>query len=453
MASKSVASCPSCGSALDVEGACIACGATFLADDAILSVEPAPRPLRKDDSLVGREIIGQYVIRERIGDGGMGAVYRAEQRTVGRDAAIKVLHPRLSTPALAERFQQEARAASQLNHPHIVTIYNYGTMDDGTPFLAMEFLDGVSLQQVIARTGAMSPERVVHIASQIADSLDEAHRSGIVHRDLKPHNVMLVERSQQPDFVKVLDFGMAKVQGVEMTADGLLCGTPRYMSPEQLRGGTIDGRSDLYSLGIVLFEMLAGRTPFQADDVLGFVHQHLNAPPPSLSEVAPSKKIPPALEDLVRRLLAKSPSQRPKRAAHVVDELARVLDPDRAPRAPRRSEAALAPVAARGLALPAGRVRAVARRSWAWLVAAARELFERLRRGGRALVTRGKARLEKLLGRGPLERLGLRRSPVARARARVRRAWQDSRAWASSLSRQLRKRRRRERPGTTRSRR
>jgi serine/threonine-protein kinase len=417
------------------------CGATLLADDAVFSVESAPAQSRGGDSLLGRHIIGQYVIRERIGEGGMGAVYRAEQRTVGRDAAIKVLHPQLSTPALAERFQQEARAASQLNHPHIVTIYNYGTMEDGTPFLAMEYLDGVSLQQTIARSGALSPERAVRIASQIGDSLDEAHRNGIVHRDLKPQNVMLVERSQQPDFVKVLDFGMAKVQGVDMTADGVLCGTPRYMSPEQLRGGKIDGRSDLYSLGVVLFEMLAGRTPFQADSVLGFVHKHLNEPPPSLAEVVPSKRVGPALEDLVRRLLAKDPAERPKRAADVVDELAHVLDPDRPHASPGGALAPLAPVAPRALAFPLGeRVRVVARRAWAWLTAAVRALVERSRRSWRALVTRGKARLDKLRGRGPLERLGLRRTPLARAKARVRRAWQDSRGWASSISRRLRKR-------------
>jgi len=393
------------------------------------------------DPLIGREIIGQYVIRERIGDGGMGAVYRAEQPTVGRDAAIKVLQPQLSAmPGIAERFQQEARAASQLNHPHIVTIYNYGAMEDGTVFLAMEYLDGVSLHQLVARSGPLAPERALRIALQIAESLDEAHRNGVVHRDLKPHNVMLVERAQQSDFVKVLDFGIAKVQGVDMTADGLLCGTPRYMSPEQLRGEKVDGRSDLYALGVVFFEMLAGRTPFEADSILGFAHKHINEPPPSLSAIARRKKIPKAIEDLVQRLLAKNPADRPKSASVLVSELANALKEPAGTLVTTAGPArpAVAPIVRADNSAPGMRI--AVGRAWMWFAAVASAVASRVGQTGRAFFASVRARIGKLRKRSWLERVGLRRSPMARAGASARRAWRDAQSWVASKGRRLRKR-------------
>jgi serine/threonine-protein kinase len=429
-----VAVCRTCGQTLDAAGACIACGATFLADvDVAVDVSRAqPKPVQQGaDALIGRTVIGQYVIRSRIGDGGMGAVYRAEQTTVGRDAAIKVLHPQLSASRdVAERFQQEARAASQLNHPNVVTIYNYGAMEDGTLFLAMEFLDGTNLKDLVTKSGPLAPERAVKIAKQIAESLDEAHRRGIVHRDLKPHNVMLVERGQQTDFVKVLDFGLAKVQGVDMTADGLLCGTPRYMSPEQLSGAKVDGRSDLYSLGIVLFEMLAARTPFEADSVLGFVNQHLKDPPPSLSQVVKRKKFPRALEELVARLLAKSPGERPKSAADLARELDKVLDPDASP-APAPAPAPIVVVAApksKRTPKPAAAkttTTSLATRSWSAVVALALVVAVAFRRAW----TAGVARLRK-----PRTRKGV----FSRATAWFRRP--KKRSWSAPFKRRPRKR-------------
>ncbi len=418
------------------------CGPTYLADDALVTAPPTSGRTkvdqkRGDDPFIGRELIGQYVIRERIGDGGMGAVYRAEQPSVGRDAAIKVLHPSLSSaPGMTERFQQEARAASQLNHPHIVTIYNYGSMDDGTLFLAMEYLDGVSLQKLVAR-GPLPPERAVRIAAQIADSLDEAHRNGVVHRDLKPHNVMIVQRGQQEDFVKVLDFGIAKVQGVDMTSEGLLCGTPRYMSPEQLRGEKVDGRSDLYAVGVVLFEMLAGRTPFEADSILGFAHKHMNEPPPSLSEVARRQKVPKALEDLVQRLLAKDPADRPQSAGELSSALATAMEEPEA-------EAVTALARPAPASAPIVRTESAAlvttRRAWRWLAATTSAAVSSVVRGARALVAGAAARIARLRKRSVLERLGLRRSPTARAGARARRVLKDARSWLSSKARRLRKR-------------
>jgi len=260
--------------------------------------------------MIGRTIIGQYVVRRRLGEGGMGAVYLADQPSVGRQAVVKVMHPNLSSDLeVARRFEVEARAASQLNHPHIITIYNYGAMEDGTLFLAMEYVSGPSLEELVGQ-GAMSPGRVAAVGAQICDALGEAHRRGVVHRDLKPSNVMLTQVGRQQDFVKVLDFGIAKVEGVKMTRTGSVIGTPQYMSTEQLRGEPLDGRSDLYSLGGILYQMVSGELPFQSETAAGYMHKHLNEPPVSPALRNPEVEVPPGLEVVILRALAKSPGER-----------------------------------------------------------------------------------------------------------------------------------------------
>ncbi|HEY5925594.1 MAG TPA: serine/threonine-protein kinase [Kofleriaceae bacterium] len=275
----------------------------------------------KSDPLIGAEVIGQYVIRSLLGKGGMGAVYLADQPSVGRRAVIKVLHPVHSRDAGSQaRFETEARAASQLNHPNIVTIYNYGAMSDGTLFLAMEHLDGQTLEQLTAKRRLPLP-RAVHIVAQIADALGEAHRNGVVHRDVKPSNVMLVARGQSEDVVKVLDFGIAHVDGTRLTETGAVCGTPTYMSPEQIRGKTIDGRSDLYALGCMLFELVTGQPPFAGGNTLGLAYMHVHEPPPLASEVAPKANVPAALDVFLARVLAKEPADRPRHAEAFRDEL------------------------------------------------------------------------------------------------------------------------------------
>jgi eukaryotic-like serine/threonine-protein kinase len=246
------------------------------------------RALAPDDRLIGADVIGQYVVRRRLGSGAMGTVYLADQITIGRPAAIKVLHPHLSRdPVTAARFGVEARAASQLAHPNIVTIYNHGAMADGTLFLAMEYLAGRSLEQEAAG-GPLPVARAAAIAAQIAAALGEAHRKGVVHRDVKPSNVMLTVRGEATDVVKVLDFGVAQIDGGgRMTATGFVCGTPRYMSPEQLRSKKLDGRSDLYSLACVLFELVTGRPPTAA----AFVDQMFAAlRPAALVPAAPPRR-------------------------------------------------------------------------------------------------------------------------------------------------------------------
>jgi serine/threonine-protein kinase len=199
-------------------------------------------------------------------------------------------------------------------------------MGDGTLFMAMEFIDGESLEERI-RKGPMPLQRAAAVVDGIADALGEAHRRGVIHRDVKPSNVMLASRVKNGDFVKVLDFGVARLEGTEVTTTGMVCGTPKYMSPEQLRGEKIDGRADLYSLGVVLYELVTGRPPFSAENAMGYVYQHASVKPPRPSEVAPKAKIPPSLDAFLERALAKLPRDRPATAEIFRDELKRAVEP------------------------------------------------------------------------------------------------------------------------------
>jgi serine/threonine-protein kinase len=416
------ATCPSCGGKLDRRAECVGCAATHASGAKVTGGGASLDPL------IGREVIGQFVIRRRLGAGGMGAVYLADQPSMGRQAVIKVLHPQLAIDkGTTERFHLEARAASQLNHPHIVTVFNHGAMDDGTLFLAMEHLEGEDLQQRLARKGALPVETAVAIGRQIALALAEAHSRGVVHRDLKPSNVMLVQRvGQEGDFVKVLDFGIAKMAGTQVTSEGLLCGTPRYMSPEQLNGVAVDGRADLYALGIVLYEVLAGRTPFESREVLGYVEQHVKKPPPPMAEVAGrrARKIPAALEALVMRLLAKEPGQRPASAVAVADELGRVLAADPVPATATTLAGGGGEVAAAAPAVrqqeaqlaPARSGPGMLRRMWLWICALAAAIGDRL-------PWRRKSRIERAWDgvTGLFRPRGWR--------ARLSRRWQSTRRW------------------------
>src|SRR5690606_868236 len=220
------------------------------------------------------------------------------------------------------RFRNEAKAAASLEGPHIVQIFNWGELDDGTLFMAMEYLPGRTLAQLIGERGALEPELTVTIAEQSCAALSEAHAAGIIHGDLKPSNIMLIERGlrDQPTFIKVLDFGVAKLEGSDITRSGAMFGTPQYMSPEQLRGDSLDGRSDLYSLGVMLYEMLAGELPFSSPTAVGFVTAHLHEQPPPLPA-----SVPRALAEVVMMLLAKQADERPTDAAAVVVELRAAL--------------------------------------------------------------------------------------------------------------------------------
>jgi serine/threonine protein kinase len=258
------------------------------------------------DPLVGRVLSDRYRIEERIGEGAMGAVYRGTHVLLERPVAIKVLGMGEPARGSAERrFEREARAASVVDHENVVRILDFGRSEDGILFLVMEYVEGPLLSDAID-AGHFPPRRAVAIATQIAGAIEAAAEAGIVHRDLKPDNVVLTTKTGRADWVKVLDFGLAKILGPDvpaLTAQGAVFGTPAYMSPEQCRGADVDVRSDLYALGIVLYEMLAGRPPFRGGHANVF-RAHLHEPVP------PIGSCPPALEAIVRRCLEKAPAAR-----------------------------------------------------------------------------------------------------------------------------------------------
>ncbi|MBI4508150.1 MAG: protein kinase, partial [Deltaproteobacteria bacterium] len=264
----------------------------------------------------GQLIDGRYRIRSLIGEGGMGRVYEAEHVEIGKRVALKILHPAFSrTPDVVARFRREARAASKIGHPNIVDVTDSGTTADGSVYFVMEFLEGVELAAVIAREGALEIQRALHIASQMCRALAAAHNAGIIHRDLKPENVFLVVREGTPDFVKVLDFGIAKSAELEeqrnerLTHPGMAMGTPEYMAPEQAAGKPADARSDVYAVGAIVYEMLTGAPPYQGENFMEILTKKATREPTPPGELR--KDLPEIVEKLVLRSLARSPEDRP----------------------------------------------------------------------------------------------------------------------------------------------
>ena len=297
----------------------------FFDNDAETLPAPEVEEVAPSDPLLGTVVADRYQVQALIGRGGMGAVYRAEHVHMKKVMALKILHPAMSLNAeVVARFEREAVAAGRLRHPGIVTATDFGDLGDGSFYLALEFVDGKSLSDVLAKTGALDEERAMGIAYQMTLALSAAHAEGIIHRDLKPDNVMLVRTDDEEDFVKVLDFGIAKMQSEEgvpqgLTRAGLVFGTPEYMSPEQAMGHDADGRSDIYAVGVILYEMLAGRSPFHADTVTAMLTAQITEPPPPLASVSPP------LAALVVRLLEKEPQKRPTTADEVSESLFEVM--------------------------------------------------------------------------------------------------------------------------------
>ncbi|HLY26417.1 MAG TPA: serine/threonine-protein kinase, partial [Aggregatilineales bacterium] len=255
-------------------------------------------------NLIGQRV-GQYEIIALLGKGGMAVVYRARQSSIGRDVAIKVIKPDLAeTEEFEKRFQREAEAIASLSHPFILKVFDYGQQGDQV-YLVTELLKGGSLADAI-RKEPLSPESAGRTLDQIASALDYAHERGIIHRDLKPANVLLDEKGN----AHLTDFGIAKIlsENNTLTQSGAAIGTPAYMSPEQWQGTALDARADVYALGVVLFEMLTGKLPFQADTAYSMMHLHVNEPIPSIRQVRPD--LPAAVETIINKALAKNREER-----------------------------------------------------------------------------------------------------------------------------------------------
>ena len=269
------------------------------------------------DPLIGRVINDRFRISALIARGGMGKVYRAEQAPLGRVCALKVLNPNYAgdqDPEFHKRFFLEASIASKLTHPNTVTIFDYGRTDDDVYYMAMEYLVGHTLHRAIREAGHFPEERAAHIARQICRALREAHSLGVIHRDLKPANIFLVEHGDETDFVKILDFGLVKnvsdTKTEDLTQTGLFMGSPKYMAPEQIRGDRVDARTDIYALGIILYEMVTGKVPFDRPNSVNILMAHVNEEAPPLRQMNPNTQVSPAFEELIARCMAKEPSDR-----------------------------------------------------------------------------------------------------------------------------------------------
>lgn len=310
------------------------------------------------DPLIGTKLAGKYEILSVLGTGGMGVVYKGRQDVMDRIVAIKMLQSHhLNDSMSVKRFQQEGRATCKLNHPHIITVYDFGiSQQTGQPFIVMDYLQGVPLSDIIKQEGQVSVERALKIFSQASDALGHAHKQGIIHRDLKPSNIVLISYDGDKDFVKVVDFGVAQImedaQGStenhqRLTQMGEVCGSPVYMSPEQCQGHKLDQRSDIYSMGIVMYETLTNRLPLLGRTMVETMRKHIEDPPPPFSEVRPDLYIPERVEAVILKALAKRPEDRHQSMEHLVNELELAI-----PRPGRSQVLRTTPVEAEGEAKP-----------------------------------------------------------------------------------------------------
>lgn len=266
------------------------------------------------DPYIGAIIDDRYEVEARLGEGGMGVVYRCRHLIIDKLVAMKVLRLDMArNEEVTERFLNEARSASSIGNPHIIGILDFGRLPDGATYFLMEFLEGVPLTSLLSKTEPLPIPRLLNIAIQLTEALGSAHGAGIVHRDLKPDNIFLIRHGAEEDFVKVLDFGIAKASTAtgHLTQAGQVFGTPHYMSPEQAAGKHVDPRSDLYSLGVILFELVSGKLPFDADNFMSILTQHMYKLPPRMQELGPiGVSVLPELEAIIQRCLLKEPDAR-----------------------------------------------------------------------------------------------------------------------------------------------
>jgi serine/threonine-protein kinase len=280
-----------------------------------------------EDGFVGKLLAERYRVLEQLGSGGMGTVYRAEHVHMRKSVALKVLHREMThLPEVVARFEREAVAAARIEHPHVAAATDFGRLDDGAFYLVLEFVEGRSLGNLLKDTESLPVERALRVARQVADALGAAHQAGIVHRDLKPDNIMLVAREDGDDFVKVLDFGIAKLHLDDsgdqpaLTRAGTVFGTPEYMAPEQAAGQAVDHRADLYTLGVLFYRLLAGRPPFRSENVTTVLAMQITHPPPPLPQT-----VDPEIVSIVMRLLEKNPDDRIQSARETASRLSAFL--------------------------------------------------------------------------------------------------------------------------------
>jgi serine/threonine protein kinase len=331
-----MAVCPNCSTQVsDGTKFCPNCG----------SVVPSV-PSNDVDPFLGRVIARNFRIESLLGTGGMGRVYKARQISLDKLVVLKVLHPHFQNDTqLVQRFQREARAASRLNHPNSISIIDFGQAEDGTLYMAMELLHGQDLFNLLQKEFPLPEERVGRIMIQVCSALTEAHEQNIIHRDLKPENIMVEDRRDQKDHVKVLDFGIAKIQdptegdGRALTQQGMVCGTPEYMSPEQARGDALDARTDVYALGVLMYQVLTGDLPFKGDSALAIVTKHITDQPVPPRTARPDLRLSEGVERIILKCMEKRPERRYQSAAELaqawrdwLDAQARAAAPSVAPR-------------------------------------------------------------------------------------------------------------------------
>lgn len=297
--------------------ACVSCGKEFAGDLTNCPDDGTVLTQLNQDNLVGSVLADRYEIIELLSEGGMGKVYKAKHLLMKRIVAIKMLHPNIVASAtMLKRFQQEAQATSTLNHPNLLTVFDFGVTQNGLAYLVMDYLEGVSLDDEINKDGHLPLKRALKIFIQCCQGLAHAHQKGVVHRDIKPANIMLITYDDQPDFVKIVDFGIAKLlssqegESSHLTQTGDVFGSPVYMSPEQCRGKALDSRTDIYSLGCVVYKSITGCAPCSGEDLMSCMYRQVHDLPPGFSEACPELQLPESLEKIIFKALAKEPDER-----------------------------------------------------------------------------------------------------------------------------------------------